>query len=550
MIKELFGELRNVLRWPRGTLAKGASAAYAPVEGALRRGVELQKEGFFDAAAEIYSAVLRNVPDSASALQLLSTVELSRGNHDLAEVKVREALEISPDSVECINTLGTICLATARHDDAFRLFQRALVIDPNALRPRSNLLFLSNLLPGMSREQAFEEHCNWARIHADPLMSRPLDSASAESPVAIAQKRIRVGYVSGDLWEGHPVGKIMSSMLPRHDRDRFEIYCYNSTNSTDELNVKLRGHVDCWRDVGKLGDEGLASGIKADGVDILIDLSGHTRNNRLDTFARRPASTQVTWLGYLNTTGMRAMDWRLAAERGESGDSNRYHSERLWLHEGMPWPWAGGTKSIVTGEAFAETRRVVLASFNHFHKLNDQVLDTWAQVLTESPEAILRFYGVPKGNSVERMFQKFEGHRIDPGRIEVFGKMDYAQYQLECAKADIALDPFPYNGGATTCESLFVGTPVVSLAGQQGFSRTGASILSAIGLHGLICDSIAEYRNTIREMIKDANHPYRRRQEVRQCVREAFQRESDRFVPEFERAIAGMVAAVKRGGAR
>ncbi len=458
------------------------------------------------------------------------------------------AVEHAPHSVECLNTWGAICLATARHDEARDLFRRALDLDPLALRPRSNLLFLSNLLHDVTREQFFEEHLEWARIHADPIATWTGRDEPLHPPAWESGGKIRIGYVSADLWMGHPIGHIMAGMFDRHDRDRFDVYCYNSTRSTDQLNLRMRTLVNVWRDVRSLGDDELASQIRLDGIDMLIDLSGHTRHNRLRTFARHPAQAQMTWLGYLNTTGMRAMDWRFAARAGESGDSQEFHSEKLWLHDGLPWPWVGLSDSKLDDDVpQTEPAQVVMASFNAFHKLNHQVFDAWGEVLADVPEARLRVFGVPSGRCEDRVYEAFERHGINPGRIEVFGKLGYSRYLLECLRADIALDPFPYNGGATTCECIWMGTPVVSLAGDQGFARTGASILSSIGFPDLACGSVDEYKNLIRKIIKDVRHPYRDRQFVRSRARQGLSRESDRFVPEFERSIVSMLRPDPKG---
>ena len=394
----------------------------------------------------------------------------------------------------------------------------------------------------MSRSEIFEEHCQWARIHADPLLEARKESGGGGARSGYSGRRIRIGYVSSDLWGGHPIGHILKAILTRHNRDVFSICCYNGTQTNDQLSRSLRDLAEIWRDVRDLSDEDLGSRIMADNVDVLIDLSGHTRNNRLGMSARRPAGVQVTCLGYLNTTGMRAMDWRIAAKGGESKDSQQFHSERLWLHDGLPWPWNGpGAEVPDVGIDGASGSEHVLASFNAFHKLNSRVLEVWGQVLQELPETSLRIFGVPVGESVDRIVGELENSGIDPDRIEVFGKLDYLSYLNECQKVMIALDPFPYNGGATTCECLWMGTPVVSLEGLQGFSRTGASILSAIGFQDLVCPSVAEYKETIRQIVRNPSHPYRSRGFVRARAREGFHRESARFIPEFERAILEML---------
>lgn len=547
MIGSFFKGLWRALERDDGPTPVGSSIDVW-VEAELRRGIRLQEAGKLNEAADVYKAVIAKDGGAGGAYQLLSTVELSRGNLDRAEELIRLAIERRPLSVECLNTWGTILLASARHDEAQRLFLQALEIDPLALRPRSNLLFLSNLLQDLTREEIFELHREWARIHADPVTDGALGPENRVIKTDVRGRKIRIGYVSADLWAGHPIGHIMSAMLVRHDRNHFHVCCYNSTRTRDPLNMNLRNLVDSWCDVGELSDEAVASRILTDRIDVLIDLSGHTRHNRLGVFSRHPASVQVTWLGYLNTTGMHAMDWRIASRAGESADYQSYHSERLWLLDGLPWPWIGPSNDILKERSHHTGRPGnVLASFNAFHKLNQRVFEVWAQVLMELPETSMRIYGVPAGTCVDHVYEAFEAFEIDVGRIEVFGKLDYATYLRECLKADIALDPFPYNGGATTCECLWMGTPVVSLQGVQGFARSGASILSTIGFSDLVCSSVDEYKDVIGGIIRDANHPYRNRVLVQARARQALLRESDRFVPNFESAITEMLRQHARG---
>lgn len=515
------------------------------IEHSLAQGLRLQKAGQFDLAESVYKGVLARSPDESNALHLIATIEHRRGRMDLAEEFVRRALLVSPRAVEYMNTLGTILSDSGRPEAASQIFRRALKLDPGASLPRSNYLFLMNLLPDISRYALFTEHVEWARIHAEPLLPKVIHSGTADAGQKEPRFPIRIGYVSGDLWGGHPVGRICSAVLPRHDKHRFSVFYYNNTRSSDEVTSVLRSSADSWANVREIDDEGLAQKIRADNIDILVDLSGHTRNNRLLVFARKPARQQVSWLGYLNTTGMTAMDWRIASEEAEPPGAEKYHTERLWRLPGLPWPWIPPVEGqgIPEGiERSATDGTVVFGSFNAFRKLNSSVLSTWASILREVPKSRLRVYGVPEGGSIDRTYAHFERAGIDVTRVALFGTVEYSRYLNAYAEVDISLDPFPYNGGATTCESLWMGVPVVALAGAGGFARTSACFLRHLGMEDLIATTRDGYVATAVRLANKSDDPYRRRKALREKVRAAFSNSPLRLITDLEDAYVGILS--------
>lgn len=530
-------------------VSRKAPRRESPVSGdwasdQIAAGLRLQKAGKFDAAEAIYRAVLSRQFDQPDALHLLATIEHGRGKLDDAEELVRQALTVEPQAVEYLNTLGTILGDTARPEAAVQAFRDALQVSPSALRPRSNLLFLLNLLPGVPRETMFEEHVEWARIHADPLLPERGPEPAASAVVPTMRGPLRIGYVSGDFWGGHPVGRIFSTVLPLHDRGRFRIHCYNNTRARDDLSEGLRACADSWLDVRDIDDKSLDRKIREDGIDVLVDLSGHTRNNRLTVFARRPARVQVGWLGYLNTTGMRAMDWRILSSDAELPGAERFHSEQLWHLDDLPWPWvplAVAESSAGVQEECLPREHVTFGSFNSFRKLNKAVLAAWADILRAVPGSRLRIYGVPAGACVERTYDQFERAGIQAGRLSLFGAVDYLRYLHSYQDVDISLDPFPYNGGATTCESLWMGVPVVTLAGSGGFGRTSASFLSRLGFHELVSTSQEQYRETAIRLAGEPGSPYRMRQAFRDRVRASMGGSPLPFVQSLEQAYLGML---------
>ena len=515
-----------------------------PIEQLVAEGLALQKAGEINSAESVYRKILAHTPNEPDALHLLATIQHGRGRMDQAEELVRRALGVSNRSVEYMNTLGTILGDTGRPEEAFHIFGDALKLDPYASLPRSNYLFLLNLLPDISRGAIFGEHVEWARIHAESLKPSvvPIDIGNAEQNEL--RFPIRIGYLSGDLWGGHPVGRICSTVLPRHDKRRFSVFYYNNTRSSDEVTSTLRSSAESWTDVRRINDESLAQRIRADKIDVLVDLSGHTRNNRLLVFARKPAKLQVTWLGYLNTTGMSAMDWRVASVDAEPPGAEKYHTERLWRLPGLPWPWIPPDEKRSRSETLERAEMdgpVVFGSFNAFQKLNSAVLSTWASILREVPNSRLRLYGVPQGSCIDRTYDHFERAHIEPSRVSMYGTVEYSQYMNAYSEVDISLDPFPYNGGATTCESLWMGVPVVSLAGAGGFGRTTACFLQHLGMNDLIALTLEGYRETAVRLAMDKTNPYRQRKLMRDKVRAKLSDSPASFIRELENAYLGML---------
>jgi len=550
MLHDFLGYLaRRIASNSRKTAGRESPTSEDWIGVRIAEGLRFQRAGKTSEAEASYRSVLSRRPDHPDALHLMATIEHGRGKPDEAEHLVRQALTVQPRAVEYLNTLGTILGDTARPEAAVQVFRNALEISPFALRPRSNLLFLLNLLPGVSRETMFEEHLAWARIHADPLLPvrRSGDFAATADPRDIPGP-LRIGYVSGDLWSGHPVGRIFSTVLPLHDRGRFRIHCYNNTKTRDDLSGSLRACADSWLDVRDLDDESLTRRIREDGIDVLIDLSGHTRNNRLMVFARKPAPVQIGWLGYLNTTGMRAMDWRVLSADSELPGAEQFHTERLWHLEGLPWPWvppAAAESRAGWDEDCPHRDSVTFGSFNSFRKLNRSVLLTWADILRAVPGSRLRIYGVPAGECVERTYDQFDGAGIEASRLSLFGAVDYSRYLQSYRDVDISLDPFPYNGGATTCESLWMGVPVVTLSGSGGFGRTSTSFLRQLGFDELICTSLEQYQETAIRLAGDPDSPYRKRPAFRDQVRASMVGSAASFVKGLEQGFLGMLGRAK-----
>lgn len=549
--------LLKVLKPGSGDRTKPAEVAKIDLEESgmrLREGVNLHRMGRYSEAERIYEAILKKSPRDPNALHLLSIIQIKNGNLDRAEELARLAVAENPGAPDYLNTLASILSEKGLPEEAVELLRHALHISPDAPRPRSNLLFLLNLLPGMDRRKLFQEHQEWARIHA------PYSEMADSGPMQVGAgafprpgRRVRVGYLSADL-RAHPVGRILLGVLPIHDPNLFDIFCYDSTREPDALNQALRAHVHAWRDVHGVEDDRVADLIAKDEIDVLVDLSGHTHGNRLGVFAQRRARVQATWLGYLNTSGMAQMDWRLTCALADPDPiASQTHSERIWYLPDCIWPWcpapdwpAPGRKSSPT---VGRQGGVIFGSFNTFRKVNSAVVLAWARILVRIPDSRLRIFGVPRGATVDRILDLFEAHGVGGERVELLGLVDHDSYHRAYSGVDIALDPFPYSGGATTCECLWMGVPVIALAGEGGFSRTSASLLSALGLQELVANDSGNYVDIAVALAGDSRKLDIYRSTLRDRMEVSVLMDVRRFVKNLEAAYLGMLRDQQHHGA-
>ena len=506
-------------------------------------GVVHHKAGAFAKAEAAYKKALERNPRDADALHLLGVLALRRGQLDRAEDFVRDALQVLPASTAYLNTLASVLSNMGRHEEAHNVLMGALKSEPDALRVRANLLFLLNIIPGVSRERLLAEHLEWGNRHANfGDMIGNSTTSHRKPPYFSYSGRIRIGYVSADFCS-HPVGRIISGILRCHDRGLVEVFCYDNGSEKDEMNTILRGHAEHWIDAEDMNDEALAARVGSDGIQVLVDLSGHTRKHRLQLFGYKPAPVQVTWLGYLNTTGVKAIDWRITDARADPPpQSKQWHVERLWYLPNCPWIWEPPPhySPEVSELPCGRLGHVTFGSFNTFRKINDVVITTWSNLLHQIPDARLRVYGAPEGKAIDRVYDLFESHGINSSRIDLFASVEYQRYLLAYGDVDISLDPFPYNGGATTCESLWMGVPVVTLAGNGGFSRSGVSIAGAVGLPELVANSGAEYIDIALRLARDREGLAIMRKSLRQRVLSSPLADVKGFTRDLESAYQGM----------
>ncbi|MSQ70762.1 MAG: tetratricopeptide repeat protein [Betaproteobacteria bacterium] len=464
----------------------------SPETGALWQllGASQLRLGKAAMASESFARAAALQPLNPDAHSNLAEALRQAGRPDKAVEACGLALAIQADHVPSMHNLALALQPLGRIDEGVALLRRAIELQPRAAAVHSALLFLLNRHADSEPAAIAAEHVLWAARFADPLtvLSDPHNNDPDPDRV------LRVGYVSGDLFR-HAVSYFIEPVLAAHNPDAVETHCYYTGQVKDEVTSRLRGIAGHWHSVAPLDDEALSAKIRRNGIDILVDLSGHTRDNRLLTFARKPAPVQLTWLGYLNTTGMSAMDYRLTDGISDpSGAADSLHREELLRLSRCQWCYAPPRDAPpVSAAPEAEAGAVIFGAFNQFNKLNPRCVRLWSRVLAALPAATLKIHGLPVADSGDYILDIFEEHGIDLGRISLTGTLDFDAYLRAYAKVHVVLDTLPYNGGTTTCESMWMGVPVVTRAGVAGAQRSGASLLSAAGLQHLIAESDDEY---------------------------------------------------------
>lgn len=453
------------------------------------------------AAVEALQAIIAAWPDKAEMYSNLGTVYQAMGRTADAIAAYEAALRINPRLAVTLNSLGSAFLAQNDFERAEQCYRRCLEMNPADLRARSNLLMLLNYLPESDPQAVLAEHLEWGRV-AQARIPR-LPSAALELATG---RRLRVAYLSSDFRE-HSVASFIEPVLRHHDRAHFEVCCYSDLPMPDATTQRIRDSADVWRDITKLSDAEAARLIRDDRIDILFDLAGHTGNARLGIFTAQPAPRQVTWIGYPNTTGLATIGWRITDAVADPQGEEAHYSESLLRLPGSFLCYQPPAGAPTVEPLPAQTNGyVTFGSFNNYSKLNSGVLRLWADVLHAVPDArlLLKCPALTDAGVQGRVRATFEALGVAAERLELLGHTrGRAEHLALYGRVDIALDTFPYNGTTTTCEALWMGVPVVSLAGARHAGRVGASLLTAAGLADWLADSPESYIAIARQRAAD-----------------------------------------------
>jgi len=533
-LPEIHNNLGNVLR-SAGQQDEAAECyrkalSLRPVypEALNNLGVVLQEQGDVDMAIEALEQSIALDPKNAVVHTHLGAAYAARGRLTDAVAAHREAIRVDPELAAAYNNLGIALKDQGLFEEAREAYAKSLILDPDAPEVHSNLVMCFSYDPSVDGATLLDAHRRWSARHErprSPAPDRPLDP----------DRVLRIGYVSPDLWT-HSVAYFIEPVLEHYDRNGFHVTCYADVESPDETTKRLREYADRWHDTAAYSDSELYDLIRSDGIDILVDLAGHTANNRLPVFGRRAAPIQMTWIGYPATTGLAQMDYRLTDDCADPpGETDDFHSETLLrLPNGFLCyaPPAGVAISTTDRDA----RPLTFGSFNNLSKVTDDVIALWCRILNEVPDArmFLKSRQLEDDGVRKRIFDAFARHGVAEDRLVLRTRVASREGHLALyGEVDVALDTFPYNGTTTTCEALWMGVPVVTLSGKLHAGRVGASLLHQCGLDDWVARNAEQYVSLALAVA--ANLPERRI--LREWVAESGLTDAPRFTRAFEEAL-------------
>ena len=490
-----FRILRNLLkgRTARPVAPLGPLGADALLQAAVAH----QQAGRLDQAELAYQTILRDAPGHPLALHYLGLIAMRRDDFDLAEELIAESLAANPADVRARQSMGQVLRALGRIDEEIDLYRATLAVAPESASIHSALCLACCFSARHDAQAVFAEHCAWARRFAPPA------AASAYGNAAEPQRRLRLGYVAFDF--GNAInGCYLEEVFRHHDRNAYELFLYQNGKRQGPWSERLRRQAEHWREIRELDDAAAAAAIRADGIDVLVDLSGHLGDNRLLTFARKPAPVQVSWLSYPASTGLAAIDYRLTDPYCDPpGLTEQLYTEKLHRLPHTYWCYRPAIAYPVAPLPVLKNGWITFGSFNAYAKINEPVIELWARLLSGLPQARLFIMTVPRGSATAALRERFQRRGIAPERLDIAAGVSPDRFHEMFARADIALDPFPYNGATTTLDSLWNGVPVVTLAGSSCVSRAGVSMLSNAGLAELIARDEDDYLAIAQRLAQD-----------------------------------------------
>jgi protein O-GlcNAc transferase len=409
------------------------------------------------------------------------------GHKDDATHHYQEAVRLKPEFADAWSNLGTNLTEQVRADEAIEALRQSLVVRPLAPAIASNLLLTLNYTSRLTAQQVADEHRQWQPAFAPDVPPAPLPADTAPN------RRLNIGYISGDF-RAHTVAGFIDQLFTHHDRNRVKVFAYANVTRADDTTARLNTKADEWRFIAGLPDDAVADRIRADAIDVLVDLSGHTANNRLLVLARRPAPVQMTLFGYPNTTGLSAVDYRLTDDVSDPpGMTEHLYAEGLWRLPQLAWMYSPPTDApaITPLPSSSGAKPFTFGCLNNAAKISEDCCDTWARLIASIPGSRLVLMAGQSQAGAKRLTDRFVSAGILRDRLQLVMRLPRKEYFESYQLFDLALDPFPYNGGVTTCDALWMGVPVLTVAGNSYVSRQGAAVMTHVGLSEFVADTPA-----------------------------------------------------------
>ncbi|MDP3846733.1 MAG: tetratricopeptide repeat protein [Pseudomonas sp.] len=513
---------------------------YTPAYNAL--GSTLKAQGKLLAAIQIYQQALTLNPNYADSHNNLGNAYQALGELDKSEKSYNRALSIDKNHVDAYNNLGNALQAQGRHAAALTNYHQAISLSPNNPTLRSNLLFSLSTYENCSAQQYREEAQSYGQLTL--TLAKPFSQWPCLSAAPSREDKLRIGIVSGDL-KTHPVGYFLESIVKHLNPADIELFAYTTQPLEDELTHRLQPYFSQWQSIVGRSDAMAAQLIHNDEIQILIDLAGHTAHNRLPVFAWKPAPVQVSWLGYFASTGVIGMDYILADHISLPATNKSHFSEKPWY---LPQtrlcfnPPTSDTQLPVTSAPVQNNGYITFGCFQKLTKINDNILRLWGDILKALPHARLRLQNKQMNcpTAQAQLQQRLATFGIVAEQIIIINEMPRADYLEAYSQVDIILDTFPFTGGTTTCEALWMGVPTLTLMGNSMLARQGASLLSCVGLSAWIAHNENEYIDKALSFAANTESLIQLRSSLRATMLKSPITDAPRFAKNLELAFKKM----------
>ena len=499
-------------------------------------GAILQNLGRLNEAEASCLKAITLKPDHAKAYNNLGVILQKLGRLNETEASYRQAMKLKPDYAEAHSNLGVILQKLGRLNEAEASYRQAMKLKPDYAEAHSNLLFLYS---GFMYESS--HYLKKAREYGQQIAKSVVSKYSTWLCVGNT-KILRVGMVSGDL-KNHPVGYFLEEFLNQLGEFDFELYAYTTQSNEDDLTLRIKPRFTRWKSLVGISDVDAADHIYNDGIHILIDLSGHTAQNRLPIFAWKPAPVQISWLGYFASTGVAEIDYILGDPYVTPTEEANHFSEKIWQ---LPESYICFTEPEVDIDVVSlpalDKKRVTFGCFNKIARITDPVVRVWSEILHAVPTAVL--FLKDKNFDVESVresfYDRFKVNGIQKDRLILEGESPRSKYLAAYNRVDIALSPFPYGGGTTSAEGLWMGVPVITMQGNHFLSHLGESIANNTGLSDWIAVDEEDYVAKAIAFSTDLEGLEKLRSRLRAQVLSRPLFDAERFANHFKNALRGM----------
>ncbi len=500
-------------------------------------GISLFELARFEDAIAVYRRAIELQPGYVDARINLGNSLRMIGQIDEAILAYQAALRIDPRHADAYNNLGVIYDLKGQLADALSCYRKAVELKPQDSAAHSNLLLSLHFHPDWlaNPRRLLEEHRIWIQRHVAPLHLATGPHTHSRDP----ERRLRIGYVSPDFRQ-HAVGRFMLPLITEHDKSTVEIFCYTDVTDSDWVTQRIRERADHWRSIVGVADQDVAELVRRDQIDILVDLTMHLRGSRLLVFARKPAPLQVTYLAYCSTTGLDAIDYRLSDPFLDPPDADLSMYAEKTFHIPAYWCYAEPQDTLPINSLPAlASGTITFGCLNNFCKVSPAALETWGKLLLAVPGSRLLIHANPGSHRDKaKMFLAAMG--VEPARCDFAPAGTLEQYFAHYHQIDIALDPFPYAGGTTTCDALWMGVPVVTLRGFHAVGRGGVSILSNLGHPEWIAQDKIQYIDIAARLARDLPRVAELRGRLRDEMRTSRVMDAPAFARNIESAYRQM----------